>query len=288
MKMLVFGGSRSTGLAWSVAKSLGGELGKSEVKDFPDGEKHVRIVSDVAGKECAVVQSIRSNDDLVELLLTLDVLRDLGATQVHAVTPYMAYMRQDKRFTEGEALSAKTVLKLLHELSDSISMVNCHFLNGGGEAYYEHVNFMNLDAVPLLAEYLNGKVKNPLVIAPDKGSLNYAKEAARVMDCEFNHLSKKRVSGTEVVIKSKDLEVKGHDIIILDDIISTGGTIVEAVKVIRGWHPASINVGCVHGLFINGVEAFKGVVDRLIATDTLDNPVAKVSVAELLAKDLKR
>jgi len=267
---------------------LNAELGKSEVKSFPDGETYVKILSKVVGSECAVVNSIRSNNDLAEMMLTLDALRDLGATQVHAVMPYLAYMRQDKRFTDGEALSAKTVLRILEELSDSLTTVNCHFLNAGGEAVYNHVRFMNLDAVPLLVNHLGRKVDRPIVIAPDKGSVGYAKEAAHIMDCEFNNLSKKRISGTEVVIKSKDLDVKDLDVVILDDIISTGGTIVEAVKVIRGWRPASINVGCVHGLFLKGIESFKGVVDRLVSTDTVENPVSKVSVASLIAEDLRR
>jgi ribose-phosphate pyrophosphokinase len=286
--MLVFGGTRSMGLAWSVAKSLKCEVGKAEIKTFPDGEKCIRIGSKVQGKECAVIQSVRTNDDLVELLLMLDALRDLNTTQTHAVTPYLAYMRQDKRFTEGESLSAKTILKVLHELSDSLTMVNCHFLNEPGEAVYNHVNFMNLDATPILARSIREKAPNPVIIAPDKGSLGYAKAAAHTLDCEFNHLSKTRLSGTEVTIKPKELNVKGKDVIILDDIISTGGTIIEAVKVIRGWHPASISVGCVHGLFLNGVEPFQATVDRLVSTDTIENPASKVSVADLIAKDLKR
>jgi len=286
--MLIFGGTRSAALAWDVAKAAKGEVGKSEVRRFPDGETYVRVRSEVKRRECAYVQSVRSNDDLVEALLTIDALKDAGAHQVHAVMPYLAYMRQDKRFNPGEALSAKTALKLLHEVADSVTLVNCHFLNAGGEAVYHGISFMNIDAIPLLARSIAEKVKRPLVIAPDKGSLCYAKDAAGILGCEFNHLSKKRLSGTEVVIKSKELDVKGCDVIILDDIISTGGTIVEAVKVIRGWHPESVSVGCVHGLFLSGVESFQGVADRLVATNTLDNPVAKVSVAGLIADELRR
>ncbi len=286
--MLVFGGSRSAGLAWDVAKSLGCETGKSEVRKFPDGESYVKLASKVSGAECAVVQSVRSNDDLVELLLMLDAIRDGNATQVHAIMPYLAYMRQDKRFTPGEALSAKTVLNLIHELADSVTTVNCHFLSAGGRAVYHHVGFMNLDAMPLLARHIGGKADNPMFIAPDKGSVGYAKAAAQVLDCEFNNLQKKRLSGTEVVMKPKELDVKGRDVIILDDIISTGGTIIEAVKIIRGWHPKSISVGCVHGLFLSGVEPFSVGVDRLVSTNTLENPAAKVSVAGLIAQELRR
>ncbi|MFH0863133.1 MAG: ribose-phosphate diphosphokinase [Candidatus Altiarchaeota archaeon] len=286
--MLVFGGSQSASLAWDVAKAAGAELGKSEVRGFPDGETYVRILSGIKRRDCAYVQSIRSNDDLVEALLSIEAIKDAGAHQVHAVLPYLAYMRQDKRFKDGEALSAKTVLKMLHDVADSVAVVNCHFLNGAGQAVYNGINFMNLDAMPLLAKSMGDRVKSPLVVAPDKGSLSYAKEAAGILGCDFDHLSKKRLSGTEVAIKPKELNVKGMDVLIIDDIISTGGTIVEAVKVIKGWHPGSVSVGCVHGLFLNGVESFQGVADMLMATNTLNNPVDKVNVAGLIAQELKR
>jgi len=286
--MLVFGGSRSTGLAWDIAKAMKAETGKTEIKSFPDGEKYVKILSGAKGSECAVVQSVRSNDDLVELMLLLDTLRDMGATQVHAVMPYLAYMRQDRIFSEGEALSAKTVLKILDEISDSLSTVNCHFLSDGGEAVFNHIRLMNIDAIPSLARYIGTKVKNPIFVAPDKGSLGFAKAGAEILDCEFDHLSKTRHSGSEVSIEMKDLYVKGHDVIVLDDIISTGGTIVESAKVIRKGRPASINVGCVHGLFLSGIDQFKGTCDRLVSTNSMDNPVSKVSIADIIAKDLLR
>jgi ribose-phosphate pyrophosphokinase len=230
---------------------------------------------------------VTGSDDLLELVLMVDALKDAGAGQVHAVTPYLAYMRQDKRFKEGEALSAKTVLKMLAEFADMPVTVNCHFLNEAGENVFEGVRFMNLDAVPLLVDYFKSKTRSPVVIAPDKGSMGYARMAAELLDCEFNHLDKARISGEEVLVKDKELDLKGKDVIILDDIISTGGTIVNACKVIRGGRPASGNVGCVHGLFLKGVDQFQGVVDRIVACNSLKSSVSKVSVATLIADYLK-
>ncbi|MCX6694824.1 MAG: phosphoribosyltransferase family protein, partial [Candidatus Altiarchaeota archaeon] len=114
------------------------------------------------------------------------------------------------------------------------------------------------------------------------------KEAAKQLNCEFDHLQKTRLSGSEVVITEKKLDVKGMDVIMLDDIISTGGTIAEAAKLIKSWKPASVNVGCVHGLFLKGIEMFQGAADRIVATNTLDNPVSRVSVAGVIARHLKR
>lgn len=285
--MIVFGLEMSAGLTWEVTKTLNAPHGKLNFKCFPDGECYVKVDTRVKGEEVAVIASTRTSDDFMNLFLTLDALREAGATQVHAVTPYLAYMRQDKVFEEGESLSARTILKLLDELADDITTVNCHFADDESACRFHGVHVRNLDATPLLAEYFKGKAGKPFVIAPDAGSLAFAKKAAQNLNCDFNHLHKKRVSGEEVVIKDKALDAEGRDVIILDDIISTGGTIVNACKVIRSWKPASINVGCVHGLFLNGVEQFGDVVDRLVTTNTLETPISKVSVAGLIAADLK-
>lgn len=286
--MIVFGSANSEDLAWEISKKLKTNLGKVESKRFPDGEIYLRIISDVKGKECAVIKRARTSDDLVELMLLLDALRDNGARLIHTVLPYLPYSRQDKQFKEGEALSAKTILKIIDELSDDIATVNCHFLGSEHEKVYNGVRLRNIDAVPLLVEYFKEKLSRPFVIAPDKGSVAYAKRAAELLNCDFNHLEKKRISGSDVIIKSKELDVTKDDILILDDMISTGGTIVKSAKVIRGWKPLSLNVGCVHGLFLNGIEQFKGVVDRLVCTNTLQTPISKVSVADVILEDLTR
>jgi ribose-phosphate pyrophosphokinase len=286
--MLVFGGEGSEAISGEVSRALNSESGGLEIRDFPDGEKYVRVMPNVSGSECALIKSVRSNDDLMELLLCLDALRDQGAAPIHAVTPYLAYMRQDKRFKPGEALSAKTVLKLIHEFADTTATINCHFLSDAGEAVHEGIRFHNLDAISQLAGHIGLDCENPVFIAPDKGSLGFAKQGAHLMDCGFNHLTKTRHSGTEVEIGYKELEVEGKDVIILDDIISTGGTIVEAAKMIRRWKPKTVNVGCVHGLFLNGVEKLGDVVDNVVATDTVGNPVAKVKVSNIIAEHLMR
>ncbi|HHQ45131.1 MAG TPA: ribose-phosphate diphosphokinase [Candidatus Altiarchaeales archaeon] len=285
--MIVFGGQNTAGLAWEVAKELKRDLGKLEYKRFPDGESCLRVLENVKGKDCAVISSVKSNDDLVELFLLLDCLRDVGAHQVHAILPYLAYMRQDKIFRDGEPLSAKTVLRILDELSDSITTVNVHFMDHGGVGVFNKVRFENIDATETLVDYFRPKLKKPVCIAPDKGSVGWAKKASELLDCDFDHLDKTRISGSEVSMREKTLNVKGRDVLILDDIISTGGTIVEACKIIRKYRPASVNVGCVHGLFLNGIDIFQGAVDRIVATNTLESNVSKASIAPLLARHLK-
>jgi ribose-phosphate pyrophosphokinase len=286
--MIVFSGRSSEKLGRNIAEKLNADLGKIEIKSFPDGEIYVKALSEVRGKECVVVQSTPGNEDFVELILILDLLRDLGASKIHTVIPYMGYSRQDKRFTEGEALSAKTMLKIIDSFSDSIVSVNMHFLDFGGVHEYQGVKVRNIDAFHEIACYFKTLLKKPILIAPDKGSVEYAKKAAELLGCEFDFLKKTRLSGEEVVIEAKHLDVHGKDAIILDDMISTGGTVIEAAKVLRKHGIGTVNVGCVHGLFSKGIGKVKNEVDTLVCTDSLEKEISKVSLAEIIAREIKK
>jgi ribose-phosphate pyrophosphokinase len=287
--MIVFSGSSCQNLGRKVAEPIGARLGEAKIDRFPDDEVYIRVLTPVKGEECVFVQSTLGNDNLVELLLFLDLLRDLGASRVHAVVPYLGYARQDKIFNEGEALSAKTVLKILHEFPDTLTTVNCHFLDKEGTLEFHGIELTNIDAFPLIAGYFKDRLKKPVLIAPDKGSLHYARHAAEVIGCEFDHMQKTRLSSEEVKIETKKLSVKGKDALILDDMISTGGTIIEAAKLLKSQGAASVNVGCVHGVFSHGIDRIKSGVDTLVCTDTLDRgEISAVSVAGLIAKSLKR
>ena len=285
--MIVFSGSSCAGLGRRVAEGMGMRLGEVKTGRFPDEEIYLRLLTPVAGEECVLLQSTLGNDNLVELLLFLDMLRDQGAAKIHAVVPYLGYARQDKTFNSGEALSAKTILKILLSLSDSITTVNCHFLDLEGVFKFHGMEIKNLDAFPLLAKYFKKELREPILIAPDKGSLKYAKNASEIIGCDFDFLQKKRISGEKVEIAVKEIPVKGKDALILDDMISTGGTIIEAAKLLRSQGAASVNVGCVHGVFSQGMEKVASAVDRLVCTDTLERGISKVSVAQLIAKSLK-
>jgi len=284
--MIIFSGSSCVSLGRKIAEGKGLRMGEAKIERFPDGEVYLRLVTPVKGEECVLVQSTLGNSSLVELLLFLDMLRDQGASKVHAIIPYFGYARQDKTFNSGEALSAKTILKMLLSLSDSVTTVNCHFLDREGVFKYHDMELKNLDAFLLLAKYFKEHLKCPMLIAPDKGSLQYAKNAAEIIGCEFDFLQKKRLSGEKVEIQIKDLDVKGKDTLILDDMISTGGTIIEAAKLLRSQGASSVNAGCVHGVFSQATQKVASAVDLLVCTDTIERDISKVSVAELIRKSL--
>ncbi|PKP54337.1 MAG: hypothetical protein CVT90_01785 [Candidatus Altiarchaeales archaeon HGW-Altiarchaeales-3] len=344
IKMIIFSGSASLVIAKKVAKHKNQPLGEIEVKKFPDSEIYVRIISCVKDKNCVVIQSCKTNEDIIELLIILDALNDLGAKHITTVIPYIAYARQDKRFKSGEAMSAKTILKLINNSSDRIINVNCHFLNEQGtfnvaehfnatsefykknmksddfskisdgnfdkisrffekkSYYFDDIGFNeklkvkgskdtelfieNLDAFTAVAKYFENELdnKNLVVIAPDKGALNNAKRAAGVIGCEFDYLDKTRISGNKVIIKPpKNLDIRNKDVLILDDMISTGGTIAESAKILKSCGAKTITVGCVHGVFSEGIKMFEGVVDGLVCSNTLETGVSKVDVSGIIA-----
>ncbi len=274
--MIIFSGSKS-GFSDAVAKKIGAESGEIKIEKFPDGEFYLKILSDVKRQECTVIQSLNTNDSIVELLLLLDLLRDLDVKKIHTIITYLGYARQNKRFTENESLSAKTILKLVDEFSDSIAVINCHFLHSPGEFEFENIKIVNLDAFPLIANYFKNKLDNPIVISPDKGSMNYARIVAEILGCEYDYLEKERISGEDVRTSPKRLDVADRDVLLVDDMISTGRTIILASDIIRSQNPKSIRIACVHGVFS------KGVIDNVVCTDTIQTEVSRISVTDLIA-----
>ncbi len=288
---IVVGGPQSNGIDAKVAELLGVECVRVEYKRFPDGEGYVRLPVSVAGKRVIIVQSMFPEQDMrfVELLLMIDAVREHGASEVIAVVPYIAYARQDRVFREGEPISIRAVLRAIEAAgADRIIVVNIH-----KEHCLQHLTKakgVNLDATPLLAEYFKGKLENPLVLGPDAGALKQAKVAAEVLGAEYDHLEKfrDRVTG-EITIKPKRLPVEGRDVLIVDDIISTGGTLAKAIKAVKEQGARSVYVGVIHGLFVG--KAYEVLAEaapnEVVTTDTVLNKFSKISVAPLIANALK-
>ncbi|MBN2013879.1 MAG: ribose-phosphate diphosphokinase [Candidatus Altiarchaeota archaeon] len=282
--MIVFCGSVSKNLSEKVSRRLNADIGLIEHRLFPDGEHYMRILSEVKGEDCVVIQSTNSNDAFMELLLLLDALRDFNAQTIHTFMPYMGYSRQDRRFKEREAFSAKTVLELINQFSDSITTINCHFLDSEGVFDFEGVDIRNIDAGPLVADYFKEKTEDLILISPDRGAFEYVRRAAKAVNCEFDYLEKTRISDDKVRFTVKEVDVSGRDVVILDDMISTGGTILEAARFIRAQKAKSVSAGCVHGVFSRGLQIFGGVLDELACTDSISQQVSRISVSGLISE----
>jgi ribose-phosphate pyrophosphokinase len=284
--MKIVGGSASGRAARELAGVLGADLVSVERKTFPDGEVYVRVDGQLRGEDVVVVQTTQPNDALVELLFLQEAAHDQGAASITAVVPYFAYSRQDRVFQGGEIVSAKAVAELIELKADRFITVDPHKEHILG---FFGVEAHGVSAVPLLARHLEKAGVNT-VLAPDKGALDRAEFAAKCLGADFDYMEKTRLSGTEVVMKAKRLDVKSKTVAIVDDIISTGGTIATAAAELKKQGAARVIAACTHGLFLNNaVDRLRAAgVDDIIATDAIEGPCSVVGCAPVIADVLAR
>jgi ribose-phosphate pyrophosphokinase len=287
--LIVVSGSASPKLAARVAKELKCRLVKPEQKLFPDGELYVRLTKAVGREPIVIVQSTGypQNDNLIELFLLLDTAKNLGAKKLTAVVPYLAYARQDKRFKPGEAVSLRTVLRLVERAgADELVTVDIHEENSIRNL---SPPVKNLTAMPLLGRYLNRlNLRNPAVLGADQGAEKHAQRVAEEMGADYDYLEKKRITPTQVITRPRSLEVGERDIVIVDDIISTGGTLAEAAKILKRRGAREIRAACTHAVLTgNAVQILRAAgVKKIIATDTIERRESLISVASLIARAL--
>jgi ribose-phosphate pyrophosphokinase len=286
---LIIGGSASQKLAAMLAKELDETLSPLETRKFPDGERYIRIGGDIESS-AVVIQSTGYPQDqnLLELFLIISTLKSLDVENIKVVIPYFGYGRQEKRFKSGEAISAAVISNLLETSgAKEIFSINLH---EDSVCDFFNIPAYNLSAMPLIANYIGQNFENPLIVAPDKGALPFAEEIAKILGCESDYLEKTRISPQKVETKTKNLEVKNREAVIIDDIISTGGTIVNASRILSKHGASKIVVACIHPVMVDDalLRIFSTGVDDVIATDTLKSDVSTISVAPLIAKSLKK
>ncbi len=283
--MIVIGGSASMDLAKELANALECDYIQAATTTFPDGECYTRIDTEKLDDDVIIVQTTSPDSKFIELLLLQDAVRRLGAKTITLVIPYFGYARQDRVFKPGEPESAKVMCQHLDMNCDRVITVDIHkesVLN-----YFNHPH-KDLKAAPVIAEYFKGKGID-MVLSPDIGAAGRAKMVGEVMGVPYDHLEKTRISGTDVRIAPAKADVRGKKILIVDDMISTGGTIIAAAYALREAGAAGISVACTHGVFVNNaIERFTGSsLDALLSCNTLNNPVSHISVANLIAEAVK-
>ena len=285
--MKIVGGSASVPLARGIAHELSVPLVdvafEKHPGGFPDGERYVRLLGPVPGEHVVVVQTTHPDPMLVELFLLADAIKDAGATHLTAVVPYFGYGRQDKRFLDGEPISAKTIAK--HLAVDCNELLTMAIHNPRMLRTFP-LPARDVSGMPAIGRYLKS-AKVDMLLAPDGNAIRLAKEVSAIAGIPFDSLEKKRIDSYSVKIAPKALAVRGKSVAIVDDVISTGGTIAMAAKALRAQGARRVIAACVHGLFVGPAEANLKACDDVIATDTIQSHYTKVSVAQEFAAAIR-
>ncbi|MCS7133691.1 MAG: ribose-phosphate diphosphokinase [Candidatus Caldarchaeum sp.] len=283
-------GPSSKQLAEKIARYANVETVDVVEKVFPDGEAYVRVVGEV-DDDVVLVHGLHPPQDanLVKLLLLADAVKAVGAKNIKAVIPYMAYARQDRRFLEGEPVSVHVVLRALKAAGvDEVFTVNIHSPWIASES---PVKLINIDASGLLASYvIQTGVERPFVVSPGKKGGEMAEAVAEVMETDHAVLRTSRNPETgEVSVTAENIPTD-REIIIVDDVISTGTTVIKSIQLLKKFSPTKLVVAAVHGLFIDSAaeKILSAGADVLLTTDTVPNPYGYASVAGLIASHLSR
>jgi ribose-phosphate pyrophosphokinase len=285
----VVAGPGSFDLAKNIAKRLGARLTVASLRIFSDGESNIKLGK--VGKNCVIVQSTHPPTDthLIQLLMMAKKCTDDGAQHLCAVIPYLGYARQDRAFLEGEVVSIDLVAKLF-EITGLEHIITVDIHSQLAMSYFASIQ--NVSSVPLLADYASKmKLRDPIAVSPDAGGTNRAKEFARQLDIDVIVLKKSRhrVTGEVTVDEKLHTDISKRDAIVIDDIISSGGSIIKAAEVLHKKGVGKIYAMCSHALLIrDAAQKIKSAgVQDIISTNSVPGEYSKVEISPEIASALR-
>lgn len=294
--MYIFSGSASEHLADLLAKQMKWKRGEVECTRFANGEMRIHIRSQKVGQKAIVVQSLVNpvEENMVEFCFIADALHRMGVTEIVGVIPWLGYSKQDKVFRPGEALSIKVIAKMLQVVP--IKHFYTFDLHNLAILGFFDVPVTNISARSLFLEYFRShKTTNTVVVAPDAGAVKSSTSFASDLDLPVVYIDKKRdLSSGKITISGITGPVKGKNIIIIDDMIVTGGTLIEVATYLKAKGASTISVAATHHLYVKGAQGAieKSGVDEVVVADTISQIVKSkqlkvISVAQLLAGEIK-
>jgi ribose-phosphate pyrophosphokinase len=293
----IFSGTANEPLAKSICKSIGMELGNCTIKPFPDGETFVKVEENVRGEEVFVVQptSPPTNHNLMELFIMIDALRRASAARITAVVPFYGYARQDRKDQPRVPITAKLIANLL--VASGVNRILTMDLHAQQIQGFFDIPVDHLYAAPVMYEYLRKKKLGDLVVvSPDVGGLKMAHAYSQTLEASLAIVAKRRKSATEVESMAVIGDIRGKNVLLVDDLTETAGTLTQAASLLKKKGAKKI-LACVSHAILNdmGIERLrKSDIDELITTDTVLRPaidgvrITTLSVAGLLGEAIKR
>ena len=295
--MKIFSGTANEPLAQAICKYIGIGLGKCNISSFPDGETFVKVVENVRGEDVFIIQSTcpPTNHNLMELFIMIDAVRRASAARITAVLPFYGYARQDRKDQPRVPITAKLVANLL--VASGASRVLTMDLHAQQIQGFFDIPVDHLYAAPVMYEYLRKKhLTDLVVVSPDVGGLKMAHAYSQTLEAGLAIVAKRRKSATEVESMAVIGDIKGKNILLVDDLTETAGTLTAAATLLNKKGAKQI-LACVSHAILNdvGIQRLrKSVIDELITTDTVQRPaidgvkIVTLSVAGLLGEAIKR
>ena len=290
--MIIIGCSHGLHLAKKIAQKLKKPYSALELTRFPDSEIKLRFRINVKGKTVILVQSFYGNvnDCVIEALFAAETAKNLGAKKIILIAPYFPYLRQDKRFNPGECVSLQTIAKNIDEDFDEVYIIDPHLHREKTLKHIFRIKSHKLTANPLIEDYIKKKIKNPVIIGPDWESYKWAQHVAEKINCDFAIMQKERYSSRKVRVKlNKKIDIKNKNLVFIDDMISTGHTLLEAIKAMKRLGAKKVTCFAVHGILVeNALEKLRKAGADVITTNTIPNKAAGIDTSGLIADVLKR
>ena len=293
--MKIFAGTANSDLSMEISKYLDVPLCNGEISHFGDGEFNIRINENVRGQDVFIIQSTCPpvNENLMELLITVDAFRRASASRITAVIPYYGYGRQDRKVQPRAPITAKLVANLITTAGvDRVLVIDLHA--GQIQGFFD-IPVDNLFAAPpvLVKYFLTKKIKDVTIVSPDSGGVERARAIAKRMNATLAIIDKRRPEVNVAEAMNVIGDVQGRNVIILDDMIDTGGSIIEAADALCDKGVKRIFAACTHSVFsADAIERLdKSVIDEIVVTNTISiegkkksKKIVVLSIAELLSK----
>ena len=277
-------------LASALSEALAIELGDAIIRAFPDGESYVRIVSDVKGKTVFLISTLdHPNAKLLPLIFMAQTIKALGAKKIGLVCPYLPYMRQDKRFRSGEAITSILFAPLLSSGIDCMITIDPHLHRIKSLSdIYAIPHILTLHATPIISEWILHNIKSPILIGPDEESRQWVAEVAGLAHCPFVIGEKKRLGDADVQLALPNIKNTECTPVLIDDVISTGASMLEAIRQLHtqgfkkpiciGVH-ALLNAETINQLMCAGAA-------NIVTCNTIPHPTNQINITSMIAKGI--